>query len=290
MPKNTLVHAMETPRNDPLLEDANGSSCSPRGMIWNCRLVLWTPRTGATNFAKPMPAPLNDNDVEVWVVDLLASRERLEYAFQLLSVDERRRAEQFRFPLHRDRFAMARANLRRILASYLQIQPTQLAFGYSEYGKSRLVAPQTDIRFNASRSHERALVACSRGREIGVDNEKMRRDLDVDDLAQRFFSAEENERLRAVPPDFRHLAFLRCWTCKEAFVKAVGRGLSLDLDKFDVSVTLANRAAVFSADTVGFTVNGWSLITFGRTAVEGHLSALVTRGAELQVSVQPWAQ
>jgi 4'-phosphopantetheinyl transferase len=237
-----------------------------------------------------MPLPLNDNVVEVWVVDLLASRERIEYGFQLLSDDERRRSEQFRFPVHRDRFVMARASLRRILAGYLQVEPTQLAFEYSEYGKPSLVTPQTDIRFNASRSHERALIACSRGRELGVDTERIRRDLDVDDLAQRFFSVEENDRLREVPPDFRHLAFLRCWTCKEAFVKAVGKGLSIDLDKFDVSVALANPAAFLSADTEEFTVNGWSLIVFGTAAVEGHFSALVTRGAALNVSVRPWAQ
>jgi 4'-phosphopantetheinyl transferase len=235
-----------------------------------------------------MPLVLHDNAVEVWVVDLKASREKVEYAFQLLSNDERQRAEQFQFPVHRDRFVIARASLRRILASYLQIQPAHLTFRYSEYGKPSLVTPQTDIRFNASRSDERALIACSQGREIGVDNERIRRDLDVEDLAQRFFSVEENEWLRTVTPDLRHLAFLRCWTCKEAFVKAVGTGLSLDLTKFDVSVALANPAAVLSPDMGKFTVNGWSLITFGTAAVEGHLSALVTRGAELEVSVQPW--
>jgi 4'-phosphopantetheinyl transferase len=237
-----------------------------------------------------MPLPLNDNVVEVWIVDLLASRERVEHAFQLLSDDERRRAEQFRFSVHRDRFVMARASLRRILARYLQVEPTQLAFKYSEYGKPSLVTPQTDIHFNASRSHERALIACVREREIGVDNERIRRDLDVDDLAQRFFSVEENERLREVPPHLRHLAFLRCWTCKEALVKAVGKGLSLDLDTFDVSVALRNAAAIVSADTEVFTVHGWSLIAFGPRTVEGHLSALVTAGAEPNVRVQPWTQ
>jgi 4'-phosphopantetheinyl transferase len=248
---------------------------------------------GYNEFHETMPLPLSDNVVEVWVVDLQASRQRVEYAFQLLSDDERHRAEQFRFPVHRDRFVMARASLRRILATYFEIEPTQLAFRYSEYGKPSLVTPQTDIRFNVSRSHDKALIACSRGREIGVDTERICRDLDVDDLAQRFFSVAENDRLREVPPNFRHLAFLRCWTCKEAFVKAVGMGLSFDLDKFDVSVALSNPAAFLSASTQEFTVNGWSLIAFGTAAVEGHVSAVVTRGAEvnkLSLSVRPWPQ
>ncbi len=121
-----------------------------------------------------------------------------------------------------------------------------------------------------------------------MDIEKIREDLEVDDLARRFFSVEENDRLRAVPPNLRHLAFLRCWTCKEAFLKAAGMGLSLDPVKVDVSMALANPEAVLSTDAQEFTVNGWSLIALG-TAVEGHFSALVTRGTELKVIVQPWA-
>src|SRR6266850_420662 len=236
-----------------------------------------------------MPLPLNENAVEVWVVDLRASGVDVDQAFQLLSDDERRRAEQFRFPVHRDRFVIARASLRRILAGYLHVEPTELTFAYSEFGKPSLVAPQTNIRFNASRSNEKALIACTREREIGVDIEKIREDLEVDDLARRFFSVEENDRLRAVPPDLRHLAFLRCWTCKEAFLKAVGMGLSLDPVKVDVSMALANPEAVLATDAQEFTVNGWSLIALGTAAVEGHFSALVTRGTELKVIVQPWA-
>ena len=236
-----------------------------------------------------MSSPLNDSAVEVWVVDLRASGVEIENAFQLLSDDERRRAEQFRFPVHRDRFVMGRAGLRRILAGYLHVEPTALAFTYNEFGKPSLVAPQTDIRFNASRSHDKALIACSRGREIGVDIEKIREDLEVDDLARRFFSVEENDRLRAVPPDLRQVAFLRCWTCKEAFLKAVGMGLSLDPVKVDVSVALANPGAALAADREEFIVNGWSLIAFGTAAVEGHFSALVTKGTELDVSVRRWA-
>jgi 4'-phosphopantetheinyl transferase len=235
-----------------------------------------------------MPLLLNDNSVELWVVDLRASGVKLEHAFQLLSDDELRRAKQFRFPAHRDRFVFARASLRRILASYLGIEPAQLVFTYSEFGKPRLVAPQTDICFNASRSHETAVVGCSRGHEVGVDIERIRRDLEVDDLAQRFFSAEENERLRTVPLQLRHLAFLRCWTCKEAFVKAAGMGLSLDPVNIDVSVALANSSDP-GAGTEELTVNGWSLFAFGTAAVEGHLCALVTKGTGLSVRVQPWS-
>jgi 4'-phosphopantetheinyl transferase len=179
--------------------------------------------------------------------------------------------------------------LRRILASYLQIEPKGLTFTYSEFGKPSLAIPQTDVRFNASRSHDKALIVCTRGREIGVDIEMIRRDLEVDDLAHRFFSVAENDRLRAVPPDSRHLAFLRCWTCKEAFVKAVGMGLSLDPVKVDVSMALANPAAALTAEREEFTVNGWSVIAFGTAAVAGHLSALATKGPVSNVSVQPWA-
>jgi len=230
--------------------------------------------------------PLNPSVVDVWAFDLLAPDERVEYAYELLSEDERRRAERFHFPADRRRFVVARASLRQVLGDYLEVAPKRLAFEYSEYGKPKLSSPNTNLRFNASHSRERALIACTRGREIGVDIERIRLDLEVDDLAQRFFSVAENERLRAVPPDLRHLAFLRCCTCKEAYAKALGKGLSLDPRGLDVSVVLNNPAAR-TGMMDNFVVDGWSLVVLGPDMMEGYLAALAVERGEFVVKMHP---
>ena len=230
--------------------------------------------------------PLTPSVVDLWAFDLLAPNERVEHAYDLLSGDERQRAERFHFPDDRRRFVMTRANLRQVLGDYLEGDPKGLAFEYSEFGKPNLSSPNTDLCFNVSRSRERSLVACTRGREIGVDIECIRLDLQVDDLAERFFSPEENEKLRAVPADLRHLAFLRCWTCKEAYAKAIGKGLSLDPRGLNVSVVLDDLTFPASA-TKSLAVNEWSLVVLGPAAVEGYASALAVESGEFIVKMHP---
>jgi 4'-phosphopantetheinyl transferase len=230
--------------------------------------------------------PVNPSVVDLWAFDLLAPDEGVENAYDLLSEDERQRAERFHFPVDRRRFVIARASLRQVLGDYLEIAPKRLAFEYSEYGKPKLSSPNTNLRFNASRSRERALIACTSGREIGVDIECIRLDLEVDDLAQRFFSLAENERLRAVPPDLRHLAFLRCWTSKEAYAKALGKGLSLDPRELDISVVLNNLSAQAGV-MENFVVDEWSLRVLGPDIVEGYLSALAVERGEFEIKMHP---
>jgi len=228
----------------------------------------------------------NARTVDVWAFDLLAPDERVECAYDLISEDERLRAERFHFPADRRRFVVARASLRQVLGDYLEIHPKRLAFEYSEYGKPKLSSPNTDLRFNLSHSRERALIACTRGGEIGVDIECIRLDLEVNDLAQRFFSVAENERLRALPSGLKHLAFWRCWTCKEAYAKALGKGLSLDPRGLDVSVVL-NKLGAPAGAIENFAVDGWSLMVLGPATVDGYASALAVESGEFIVKMHP---
>jgi len=226
--------------------------------------------------------------VEVWVVDLCVLDHTLHRVSELLGEDERQRAERFRFPIDRRRFVMARATLREILGRYLQTAPERLEFEYGEYGKPRLARPHTGIRFNASRSGERALIACTEGHEIGVDIESLSRELEIDDLSRRFFTASENQKLATFPPDRRKDAFLRCWTCKEAFIKALGKGLSLGLDKFDVSLGVGNPKADASTPIDKFIVDGWSLIPLASSALGDYIAALAVEGEDAEVSLRSW--
>ena len=227
-----------------------------------------------------------DKVVDIWVVDLLAAEQTLQRAQAVLSGDELQRSRRFRFPVDCRRFVMARANLRWILASYLQVAAQTLVFDYSEYGKPTLSGPQSEMRFNISRSGERALIACTQGREVGVDVEKERQDIEIDDLAKRFFTTSENANLQAFPLPDRYQAFLRFWTCKEAFVKAVGRGLSLGLDKFDVSLGIGEPGSGGPTSPEKFSVDGWSLIPIVSNTLEGYISAAAVGSEGLEVTVQ----
>jgi len=224
--------------------------------------------------------------VDIWIVDLSVAEQTLQRAQTVLSEDELQRSRRFRFPVDCRRFVMARANLRRILASYLHVAAQTLVFDYSEYGKPTLSRPQSQMRFNVSRSGERALIACTQGREVGVDIEKERQDIEIDDLAKRFFTALENAKLQAFPLPDRYQAFLRCWTCKEAFVKAVGRGLSLGLDKFDVSLGIGEPGSGGATSTEKFSVDGWSLSPIVSNTLEGYISAAAVEGAGIELRVR----
>lgn len=224
--------------------------------------------------------------VDIWIVDLSVAEQTLQRAQTVLSEDELQRSRRFRFPVDCRRFVMARANLRRILASYLHVAAQTLVFDYSEYGKPTLSRPQSQMRFNVSRSGERALIACTQGREVGVDIEKERQDIEIDDLAKRFFTAPENAKLQAFPLPDRYQAFLRCWTCKEAFVKAVGRGLSLGLDKFDVSLGIGEPGSGGATSTAKFSVDGWSLSPIVSNTLEGYISAAAVEGAGIELRVR----
>lgn len=161
----------------------------------------------------------------------------------VLSEDELERAARFRYDRDRRRFVAGRAVLRRLLAGYVDASPADISFEYGAYGKPDV--PQAPVSFNLSHSGSHALFAFGPRFELGVDVEVLENAL-VDDLlvAKRFFSPREVEVLRAFAPSARPRAFLRCWTRKEAFVKARGDGLSLPLQDFDVSFAMGEPPAL----------------------------------------------
>jgi len=175
---------------------------------------------------------LPDAVVHIWRVPLLATPAALAYYHSLLAPDERARAARFHFEIHRQHFAIARARMRILLSAYSGCLPVQLAFSYTSYGKPYLSHPS--LVFNLSHAHEMAIFGVTRNRAIGVDIEHIRADLATDDIANRYFSKEEIRALRALPAEQRCAAFFRCWTRKEAYIKARGEGLSMPLADFEV--------------------------------------------------------
>ena len=176
--------------------------------------------------------------MQIWRIDLNAVATAAAHWQSLLSQDEKDRAARFHFDRDRLHFCAARGLLRTILATYLAVKPQEVRFRYSDKGKPELAAPHASSRltFNLSHSGGAALIGLTRERAIGVDIEKIRDDFDTAAIARRFFSAHEQEQLARLPAEMRHHAFFRCWTLKEAFIKALGEGLSHPLHQFDVSL------------------------------------------------------
>ncbi len=184
------------------------------------------------------PSALQKDQIHLWRVDLDGLSVPPQQCLGVLSVDERERAERFRFELHRQRFVRCRYLLRTLLAGYIGTQAQCVTFVYSSYGKPNLGGEHqsSSIRFNVSHSDRMGLLGFTLGRQIGVDIEAIRQDIDVEQISARFFSEVERRALARLSQELKVPAFFRCWTRKEAFIKAKGEGLSLPLADFDVSI------------------------------------------------------
>jgi 4'-phosphopantetheinyl transferase len=195
----------------------------------------------------------------------------------LLSDVERQRAERFRYAKHRHRYIVARASLRQLLAERLRIAPQAVELVETSYGKPRLAPTHgsADLEFNLSHSEDLAVYAFANGRAVGVDIELIREFPDADNLAENFFSPQEIAALGSLSPDRRSLAFLACWTRKEAFVKALGLGLSCPLDAFDVTIEPHAPARVTRVEAQIGRVADWTLQSF--TPHKSYIAAVAYR-------------
>ena len=181
-----------------------------------------------------------------------------------LSEAERARAARFVFERDRRRFIAGRAWLRQLLAARLEVAPEAIELVYGPQGKPGLTRrfADSDLRFNLSHCDDVAVYAFAHGREVGVDVERVRELRDADDIAARFFSRLEYEAYRALGPRDRPLGFFNCWTRKEAFIKALGEGLSHPLDRFDVSLAPGEPARILRVAGVPGESCGWHLEAF----------------------------
>jgi len=230
------------------------------------------------NFSVDSRLALPEDEVQLWRSDLAAIRSDESRWQSLLSADEKQRASRFHFAIDRQRFATTRALLRLILAGYLSAHPNDLAFSYSKKEKPSLgpLYAGSNLAFNVSHSGEIALLAFTRGRRIGVDVEHIHRDIEIDRIARRFFSAHEQNELAAFPDEEKTQSFFRCWTRKEAYIKAVGDGLSLPLSQFDVSLETSAKSALLATRPDNLEAERWFLRE--APAGDGYAAALCVEG------------
>ena len=194
----------------------------------------------------PASLTLATGEVHVWRLALDQPQSVVAEFRATLEADELERAERFHFEKHRRHFVVGRGGLRYVLARYLDVKPQQFRFSYGEYGKPALVSEE--LRFNMSHSHGVALFAVARDRELGVDVEHIRVDFATEDIAQRFFSRVEVGVFNSLSKEEKVAGFFRCWSRKEAYIKAIGRGLSEPLDAFDVTLAPGEAAALLRAE------------------------------------------
>lgn len=222
----------------------------------------------------PDDLDLHSHQVDIWRVFLDPRIDSVKLIESSLSADESQRAARFHFKADRERFILAHGCLRDILARYLHCEPGQLSFFTGEYGKPALVDKKID--FNLSHSGDYALIAIAYGRKVGIDVEKVRQERELESIASRYFSTREVSEFMALPTEQRESAFFNCWTRKEAYIKALGLGLSLPLDSFDVSLAPNEPALLRATRPDASIASRWTLLSLevdpdyaGALAVEG---------------------
>lgn len=228
---------------------------------------------------EPGALALPPDEVHLWRIDLdrvAVAEARWQH---ILSGEELARAKRFRFSRDRQNFSATRALLRIILGRYVDSNPETIVFRYSQENKPSLeLGPgASPVEFNVSHSGSRALLAFARGREVGVDIELVRSNFDYESLARHFFSPAEQKELAAIEPPEKCRGFFRCWTRKEAYIKANGAGLSLPLDGFDVSLKMGEKNALLATRPDGGESARWSLREI--EAGDGYEGALCVQGS-----------
>jgi 4'-phosphopantetheinyl transferase len=226
--------------------------------------------------------------VHLWRVALAPSAAVLARVERHLAPDERDRAARFRFSEHREAFLVGRGAQREILARYTGTQPGEIAYHTSPHGKLALAGSgaTAGLRFNVSNSGALALIAVARVREVGVDVEHVRPIPDGMEIAARFFSAPENRAFAALDEAERDEAFFHCWTRKEAYIKAVGEGLSMPLDRFDVAFAPGESARLLATRGDPAEAERWTMAAVEPGA--GYVGALVVEGREWVLSLLQW--
>jgi 4'-phosphopantetheinyl transferase len=213
--------------------------------------------------------------VDLWSIPLGPADRAIENLTACISADERGRADRFVFDEHRRRYIVAHAGLRLLLSRYTGVEAGALDFVAGPQGKPSL-APLAEIAFNLSHSAELAVVAVAAPTRLGVDIEHLREVTDAAAIAHSFFSEAEGAALADTTPAERDRAFLTCWTRKEAFVKALGGGLSVDLTGFAVNLS-RERPAFLTIEDPALATVPWSIIHIEPDA--GYLGAAVVEGA-----------
>jgi len=200
---------------------------------------------------------LNINDVHIYRIDISEHTGSLPQLKKFLSGDEIKKADRFKFTKDSQSYIISRSFLRNILSENTNIKPAEIKFSYTETGKPFI--EYSKIHFNLSHSGDRCIIAVSMTAETGVDIEKVRDSEDLIKVAGRYFSETEIIYLKKFQGKEVTDNFFRIWTLKEAFIKAIGEGLSFPLKDFSVTDRTGNIPVLSFNNASAHSEKNWSL-------------------------------
>jgi 4'-phosphopantetheinyl transferase len=237
----------------------------------------------------PGKVELLTEDVHAWSASLDVQEEEMQSLLRILDFEERARADRFYFERDRSRFIACRAYLRTILAYYLDIEPERLQFNYTPNGKPYLVQRfrGSELQFNLSHSRAFALYAVTLNRQVGVDIEHIYLSAEIDSLADRILTKREKAAWSKLSANERLKALFRYWTCKEAVVKATGKGLAMPLEKIHISLK-PDQTRLMSINQSVREASQWSLQELH--PVPDFAAAIVVEGFRYHLNHWQWPQ
>ncbi|CAM4439813.1 MAG: hypothetical protein LEGION0398_MBIBDBAK_01404 [Legionellaceae bacterium] len=219
---------------------------------------------------------LSEDTAHVLTIHLNNFHPFINDLYQLLSTEERQRANEYFFLKDKNRYIIARGMLKIMLSAYLNIAPDYVQFVYSQYGKPYL--PHFPfLQFNISHSEDMVIFAFNYKRLIGIDIEYTQKKIDIMSISQQFFSKREYHSLKSINSEDQKQAFFNAWVAKEAFIKALGLGLSFDLADIEVdcfSQDLFNIMAIHHSTEI---VEDWCLYPIN--SCPDYVAAMAIKGA-----------
>lgn len=224
---------------------------------------------------------LDSNEIHIWRTDG-ANWSDVTPLEAVLTDEERTHAARFLFIEDKRRFVLGRGILRHLLGVYLGCPPHDLELVTNQYGKPAL-ADEPALQFNLSHSDDRILHAFAWDRRVGVDVETIRPVKDLEQMAAYAFTPRERARFFSLPQSQQIPAFFNCWTRKEAFMKAVGMGLSLSPQRFEVAFTAGEPAVLRHIDPTVEQGTEWQLVALD----VGHeyVAALTAEGSNMRCAM-----
>ncbi len=229
---------------------------------------------------------ISKDEVHIWSASLEQPAYSMAEFFLLLSSDEKERSNRFYFEKDRNRFIAGRAILRTLLGNYLKMEPAQIKFNYGVYGKPALETRhnQGDLQFNLSHSNDEAAYIFNWDQPVGIDVEYMRPMMDMDDVALQFFTPNEYSFIQSLPKDQKQEFFFKLWTCKEAFLKANGSGLTVPINQVEVLLTTEGIASLTSIGSDQEIAPNWRLELFA--FIKDYQASFAIQGHEKRVLFQ----
>jgi 4'-phosphopantetheinyl transferase len=230
------------------------------------------------------PPGVHAGEVHIWTMPTQAAEPLVADLERVLSTDELERASRFRFPHLTSAFVITHGVLRLLLAQYLDHRPAGISFDYGVRGKPA-VSKNPQLEFNLTHSDGVAAVAVTTGCALGIDLERLRPIPDIEEIARRYFCPEEAAEILPLPPGEREQAFFRCWTRKEAYIKAIGDGLSCPLDSFQVTVQADTPAHLVQIAGDRVAAAAWTLQDL--PLAPDYIAALAYPGRQRAISIFP---